>query len=216
VLKELREDVNALHRDDPAARSRTEVLLAYQGLHALFLHRIAHRLWRSGARLIARILSNLNRFFTGVEIHPAARIGRRVAIDHGAGVVIGETAEVGDDCVIYQGVTLGGVNLRPVKRHPTIGRKVVVGAGAKVLGAINVGDGARIGANAVVVDDVPPGAIAIGVPARAAGTKEKKARLHFDHYNLPDPLRRHLEEIHRRVDKLEGELAVLRVGDDNG
>lgn len=210
MLNELREDVNALYRDDPAARSRTEVLLAYQGLHAIFLHRIAHRLWRSGARLLARILSNVNRFFTGVEIHPAARIGRRVAIDHGAGVVIGETAVVGDDCVIYQGVTLGGVDLRPVKRHPTLGRKVVVGAGAKVLGAITVGDGARIGANAVVVNDVPPGAIAIGVPARLAGTREKEARLHFDHYNLPDPLRRHLEALDRRLGELEDELNRLK------
>ena len=210
MLTELRRDVNALYRDDPAARSRTEILLAYQGLHALTLHRIAHRLWRCGLKLPARILSNLGRFFTGIEIHPAARIGRGVAIDHGGGVVIGETAEVGDDCVIYQGVTLGGVDLRPVKRHPTVGRKVVIGAGAKVLGAITIGDGARIGANAVVVKDVPSGAIAIGIPARVAGTVEKDVRLHFDHYNLPDVLRRCLDDLGRRITDLEGLVTRLK------
>jgi len=210
VLNELTEDVNALYRDDPAARSRLEVLLAYQGLHALFLHRIAHRLWRCGTKIFARILSNINRFLTGIEIHPAARVGRGVAIDHGGGVVIGETTEVGDDCVIYQGVTLGGVDLRPVKRHPTVGRKVVIGAGAKVLGAITIGDGARIGANAVVVRDVPPGAIAIGIPARVTGAVERDFRLHFDHYNLPDPLRRYLDDLARRIGELEGEVTRLR------
>jgi serine O-acetyltransferase len=161
------EDLQAAVDHDPAARSRLEVALGYPGVHALWGYRAAHVLWhRPGLRLPARLLSQLVRFGTGVEIHPGAVLGRRFFIDHGMGVVIGETAQVGDDCVIFHGSTLGGTSMRRGKRHPTLGDGVVVGAGAKVLGPVWIGDGARIGANAVVIHDVPPGAAAVGVPAR--------------------------------------------------
>lgn len=165
--RSLREDLETARRRDPAARSLTEVALAYPGLHAVWVYRLAHRLWREPAlRLPARLLSQAARAVTGVEIHPGATIGRRLFIDHGMGVVIGETAVVGDDVVLFHGATLGGKTMRHGKRHPTVGDGVVVGAGAKVLGAVWIGDGAQIGANAVVLKDVPPGAVAVGVPAR--------------------------------------------------
>lgn len=166
-LQVLREDLETARRRDPAARTLAEVALTYPGLHAVWAHRVAHRMWREpGLRLPARILSHLTRSVTGVEIHPGATVGRRLFIDHGMGVVIGETAVVGDDVVLFHGSTLGGKSMRRGKRHPTVGDGVVVGAGAKVLGAIWIGDGAQIGANAVVLKDVPPGAVAVGVPAR--------------------------------------------------
>jgi serine O-acetyltransferase len=162
----LREDLEAARTRDPAARSALEVALGYPGVHAVWAYRIAHRMWREpGLRLPARLLSQLARFLTGIEIHPAAQLGRRLFIDHGMGVVIGETAMVGDDVVLFHGSTLGGRSMRKGKRHPTLGDNVVVGAGAKVLGPVWIGDGARIGANAVVVKDVPAGAVAVGVPA---------------------------------------------------
>ena len=161
------EDLEAAHRHDPAARSKLEVALGYPGVHAVWVYRLAHRMWQEpGLRLPARLLYQLARAATGVEIHPGARIGRRLFIDHGMGVVVGETAEVGDDVVLFHGSTLGGKTMRHGKRHPTLGDRVVVGAGAKVLGPVWIGDGAQIGANAVVVHDVPAGAIAVGVPAQ--------------------------------------------------
>lgn len=160
------EDLDAGIERDPAVDSRTEMALASPGLHAIWVHRIAHRLWnRTGTRLVARLLSQVSRALTGVEIHPGARIGRRFFIDHGMGVVIGETAEIGDDVMFYHGVTMGGRSMRRVKRHPTLGHNITVGAGARVLGPVTVGDGVQIGANAVVVKDVPAGAVAVGVPA---------------------------------------------------
>ena len=163
----LGEDLDTAARRDPAARSRAELLLAYPGLHAVWLHRVAHRWWqRPGWQLPARLLSNLNRSLTGVEIHPGARIGRRFFIDHGMGVVIGETAEIDDDVMIYHGVTLGGRSSSRGKRHPTVESDVTIGAGARILGPIRVGAGAQVGANSVVVRDVPPGAIVVGVPGR--------------------------------------------------
>jgi serine O-acetyltransferase len=162
----LREDVETAITRDPAARSRAEVVLAYPGLHALWVHRFSHAIWLKGHHLQARLLSQLSRAVTGVEIHPGATIGRRFFIDHGMGVVIGETAEIGDDVMLYQGVTLGGRSLEKVKRHPTLEDGVVVGAGARVLGAITIGEGAQVGANAVVVRDVPAGAVVVGVPGR--------------------------------------------------
>lgn len=167
LLATLREDLEAAHAHDPAARSRLEVALGYPGVHAVWGYRVAHRMWQEPAlRLPARLLSQLVRAITGVEIHPGARIGRRLFIDHGMGVVIGETAEVGDDVVMFHGTTLGGTSMRHGKRHPTVGDRVMIGTGAKVLGPVYVGDDARIGANAVVVHDVPPGASAVGVPAK--------------------------------------------------
>jgi len=166
MFKGLREDIEAVFQRDPAARSRLEVLLCYPGIHALILHRAAGRLWRRDWKLLARCISQLGRFATGIEIHPGARIGRRFFIDHGMGVVIGETAEVGDDVMLYHGVTLGGRSLERTKRHPTLEDGVTVGAGARILGPIVIGKGAQIGANSVVVRDVPAGATVVGVPGQ--------------------------------------------------
>ena len=172
----LREDIATVLEKDPAARSWLEVFLCYPGIHAQFIHRIANRFWRVGFTTLARMLSNLARTLTGIEIHPGATIGHRVFIDHGMGVVIGETAEVGDDCTIYQGVTLGGTSLNRAKRHPTLHRGVVVSAGAKVLGPFTVGANARIGANSVVIKEVPAGATAVGIPARIVIRDAEKRR----------------------------------------
>jgi serine O-acetyltransferase len=177
MFSRLREDLASVRERDPAARSTLEVLTCYPGVHALAFHRLAHAAWKKRLYWIGRFLSHVSRFLTGIEIHPGATLGRRVFIDHGMGVVIGETAEVGDDCTIYQAVTLGGTSLyRGAKRHPTLGKGVVVGAGAKVLGGFTVGDGARIGSNAVVVKPVPPGATAVGNPARIIDAERGDAR----------------------------------------
>jgi len=173
MFDRLRSDIQCILERDPAARSTFEVLTCYPGLHAVVLHRSAHWCWNHGFKWLGRFISHLGRFFTGIEIHPGATIGRRVFIDHGMGVVIGETAEVGDECTIYQGVTLGGTSLaKGAKRHPTLGRDVVVSAGAKVLGGFEVGDGAKIGSNAVVIKPVPAGATAVGIPARIIPSKK--------------------------------------------
>jgi serine O-acetyltransferase len=177
MFARLREDIACILERDPAARSRWEVLTCYPGLHALVLHRWAHACRSAGMHWLARFISHLARFLTGIEIHPGARIGRRVFIDHGMGVVVGETAEIGDDCTIYQGVTLGGTSLaRGAKRHPTLGRGVIVGANSQVLGGFTVGDGARVGSNAVVLKAVPPGATAVGNPARVIDAQADAAR----------------------------------------
>src|SRR5215510_14503013 len=167
MFSRIREDIASIFDRDPAARTAWEVVTCYPGFHALLIHRLAHWLWGMRLRWIARFVSHLSRWLTGIEIHPGAKVGRRVFIDHGMGVVIGETAEVGDECTIYQGVTLGGTSLTPgTKRHPTLGRGVIVSAGAKVLGGFTVGDGARVGSNAVLLKEVPPGATAVRIPAR--------------------------------------------------
>ena len=177
MFQRLREDIACILERDPAARSRWEVLTCYPGLHAVVLHRQAAWCWRHGFHWLARFISQLARFLTGIEIHPGATIGRRVFIDHGMGVVIGETAEIGDDCTIYQGVTLGGTSLaKGAKRHPTLGRGVIVGANAQVLGGFTVGDGARVGSSAVVLKPVPPGATAVGNPARIIAGRGRRAR----------------------------------------
>jgi len=208
-LKTLREDVKTVFARDPAARSKLEVLLCYPGLHALWLHRLAHYLWKHRLRLLARFVSHYARFLTGIEIHPNAVIGKRFFIDHGAGVVIGETAEIGEDVLMYQGVVLGGTTLEKKKRHPTIGNNVVVGSAAILLGPITVGDGARIGANSVVVRSVPPGAIVVGVPGRVVGDRGEPL-MDLEHGKLPDPfseaIRLILEEqarLSERLGKLE-------------
>lgn len=176
MFNHLREDIAVVFERDPAARSTFEVLTTYPGVHALLFHRLSNWLWRHGLRWLARFLSHLGRWFTGIEIHPGATIGRRVFIDHGMGVVIGETAEIGDDCTLYHGVTLGGTSWNKGKRHPTLGKGVVIGAGAKILGPITLGAGAKVGSNAVVVKDVPAGATAIGIPARILDSEQAKIR----------------------------------------
>lgn len=201
----LREDMQVAFQKDPAARSKAEVLLCYPGLHALWLHRLAHRLWLGNHRLLARLVSHLSRFLTGVEIHPGARIGRRFFIDHGMGVVIGETTEIGDDVLLYQGAVLGGTSLEKVKRHPTLGNGVVVGANAVVLGAITVGDYAKIGSGAVVIKPVPPRATVVGVPGRVVAPKEQAEppRLDLEHARLPDPVVDALRSLEARIEALE-------------
>jgi serine O-acetyltransferase len=227
MLKRIREDIAVVRERDPAARSTLEVLLCYPGIHAILLHRLANPLWRMGLTTAARFVSHIARVLTGIEIHPAARIGHRVFIDHGFGVVIGETAEVGNDCTIYQGVTLGGVSLgRGTKRHPTLEAGVVVGAGAKVLGSFTVGAGARIGSNSVVTKTVPPGATAVGIPARIISDdvdqrREADAnRMGFSAYAITqgadDPLSvalhqliDHVAEQDKRIDQLLESLERL-------
>lgn len=198
MFDNIREDVRCVLDRDPAARNAFEILTCYPGVHALLAHRLCHWLWTRRLRWLARFLSMLSRALTGIEIHPGARIGRRLFIDHGVGVVIGETAVIGDDVTLYHGVTLGGISTAKGKRHPTVGHQVVVGAGAKVLGPIQIGDGARIGSNAVVLKHVPEGATMIGIPARQAGTGAQAStraatarRIGFDAYgqtDLPDPV----------------------------
>jgi serine O-acetyltransferase len=176
MFKHLREDIAVVFERDPAARSTWEILTTYPGVHALLNHRLSHWLWNHGFKWLARMNSHIGRWLTGIEIHPGATIGRRVFIDHGMGVVIGETAEIGDDSTLYHGVTLGGTTWKKGKRHPTLGKGVVIGAGAKILGPLTVGDGAKIGSNAVVVKDVPPGATAVGIPARILDSDQAKQR----------------------------------------
>jgi len=230
MLNALFDEVDSIIARDPAARHRWEVITCYPGLHAVWLHRVAHFLWNSGLQWVARFWSMLARLLTGIEIHPGAKIGRRVFLDHGLGIVIGETTEIGDDCTIYQGVTLGGTSLyKGVKRHPTLGKGVVISAGAKVLGGFTVGDGARVGSNAVVLKEIPPGATAVGVPARilhpdlpssenGSDVNDKKA--YFSAYgitpNVDDPVSMALKglidatlEQEAKIKLLEAQVAKL-------
>jgi len=205
MWKRLREDIQMIKERDPAAKNYVEILLCYPGLHAIWFHRIAHFFYLWKWYTTARLISHFNRGITGIEIHPGATIGRRVFIDHGMGVVIGETSEIGDDCLIYKGVVLGGTTLVKKKRHPTLGNRVVVGSNSTILGAITIGDGARIGSNSVVVKSVPPGATVVGVPGRIVEslTAETRAELDFEHGNLPDPLSdlmKMLLQLHSRLE----------------
>lgn len=201
----LREDIQSVFERDPAARSTLEVIVNYSGLHAVWGHRLAHWLWRRQLRLLARIVSQFTRFMTGIEIHPGAQIGPQFFIDHGMGVVIGETAELGRCVTMYHGVTLGGTSLEKGKRHPTIGNNVVIGAGAKILGAITVGDNSRIGANAVVVKSVPPNSVVVGVPGQVVQRSQPRptTRPDLDHGRLPDAIGDALVELMQRVEELE-------------
>lgn len=212
MFETVRRDIQAALERDPAARSRWEVLLCYPGVHALWFHRLAHRVWRSGWLVPARLVSHLGRFFTGIEIHPGARIGRGLFIDHGMGVVIGETSEIGDNVTLYQGVTLGGTSLKREKRHPTLGRNVVVGAGAAILGAITIGDGSRIGGGSVVVNDVPPNSVVVGIPGKVIYRDGKRVETtpDLEHSDLPDPLAKTMEQLMDRIHALESELESLR------
>ncbi len=208
MFETLREDIRAVFARDPAARSIAEVIFCYPGLHALWFHRVAHFLWRHKFRFLARLLSHIGRFLTGIEIHPGATIGRRLFIDHGSGVVIGETAEIGDDVLIYQGVVLGGTTLERKKRHPTIGNRVVMGAGAVVLGAITVGDDVRIGSGSVVVKPVPPGTTVVGVPGKIVEDRHAPL-IDLEHSKLPDPVAEAIRLVLKGQDKLEERLRRL-------
>ena len=204
----IKEDIKAVFARDPAARSSLEIILCYPGLHALWFHRVSHFLWRRRLRLLARCISHISRFLTGIEIHPGAKIGRRFFIDHGAGVVIGETAEVGDDVLMYQGAGLVGTSLKKEKRHPTIGNNVVIGTGAVVLGAITIGDEARIGAGSVVIKPVPPGATVVGIPGRIVEDRHKMIP-DLEHGKLPDPVADAIRLVLKEQDKLEERLRRL-------
>jgi len=228
MLDRIREDISCVFERDPAARSTWEVITCYPGFHALLIHRLAHWLWRIKMRWLARFVSHCSRFLTGIEIHPGAKIGRRVFIDHGMGVVIGETAELGDDCTLYHGVTLGGTTWNKGKRHPTLMQGVVIGAGAKVLGPIFIGEGAKIGSNAVVVKDVPAGATALGIPARVIldeqdkTREEKAAKLGFSAYAVTakaedDPLAKAVQglldqsvEMDKRIELILNQIEELQ------
>lgn len=201
----IREDIACVLERDPAAHSWLEVLLAYSGLHAVWFHRLNHRLWRAGFRTLARVLAQIARGLTGIEIHPGATIGPRLFIDHGMGVVIGETAEIGADVTLYHGVTLGGVSSQPGKRHPTIEDGVVIGAGAKVLGAITVGKNTRIGANAVVVKDVEPDMVVVGIPGKPVHRQEERPAQGADlrHDVLPDIISEQLDRVLERLEAIE-------------
>ena len=203
------EDIGAICENDPAARSQFEVALVYPGLHALWMHRGAHALWTRDAKLAARVMANLNRFVTGIEIHPGARIGRRVVIDHGMGIVIGETATVGDGCLLYKGIVLGGTSLERKVRHPQIGKNVVIGSNACILGAIHVGDHARIGSGSVVVREVPPEATVVGVPARVIVPKHARFDAALDHANLPDPVTDMIRALAEQNERLRERIAAL-------
>ncbi len=218
MFPRLEEEIAVVFERDPAARNTWEVITCYPGFHALLFHRLGHWLWGAGFKWLARLTSHLGRWLTGIEIHPGANIGRRFFIDHGMGVVIGETADIGDDCTLYHGVTLGGTSWNKGKRHPTLGNGVVVGAGAKILGPIMIGDGAKVGSNAVVVKDVPPGATAIGIPARIV--EEQGASGRFAAYALGkdanDPVAKALHELidhsvdtDKRIDQILADLKRL-------
>ncbi len=211
MFEALRDDIRTVLERDPAARSALEVLLCYSGVHALAFHRIARRLWGAGWLTLARWVSHVARFLTGIEIHPAARLGRGLFIDHGMGVVIGETAEVGDNVTLLQGVTLGGTSLKREKRHPTLGNNVVVGAGAKIIGALKIGDGSRIGAGSVVVREVPSNSVVVGVPGRVTYRDGQRVEgIDLNQVDLPDPVAKAIEQLQDRILRLEAEVDALR------
>ncbi|MGH7917533.1 MAG: serine O-acetyltransferase [Candidatus Binataceae bacterium] len=215
TIDAMREDIQAVFERDPAARTTLEVVLAYPGLHAIWLHRAAHWLWRHDLKLIGRLVSELSRGLTGIEIHPGAKIGRRLFIDHGMGVVIGETAEIGDDVLIYQGVTLGGTSLRKEKRHPTIENHVMISAGAAVIGPVRIGQGSRIGAGAVVVSSAPPYSTIVGIPGKVIeGESTSQDVAALDHARLPDPVARAMGKLVDKINQLGSRLAELEERQD--
>lgn len=211
MFETLRRDIQAARDRDPAVRSTLEILFCYPGVHALWIQRLAHWFWMRGFLFVGRFISHVNRFLTGIEIHPAARLGPGLFIDHGMGVVIGETTEVGENVTIYQGVTLGGTSLERKKRHPTIGDNVVIGAGAKILGPFTVGDNSKIGSASVVVNEVPPNSVVVGVPGRVIYRDGKKvSQTDFDWTDLPDPVAQAMQCLLDRMVELEKELEELK------
>jgi serine O-acetyltransferase len=213
MFKTLREDIRTIFNRDPAARSTLEILCCYPGLHALWGYRVAHFFWTHHMRFFGRLISQWTRFFTGIEIHPGAKIGKRLFIDHGMGVVVGETAEIGDDVLIYQGVVLGGTSLEKHKRHPTVGNRVVIGAAAIVLGPILIGDDARVGANSVVVNPVPAGKTVVGIPGKIVEDR-RETIFNLEHGTLPDPINDALQAIISHQDKIEERLKKLETTSD--
>ncbi|MCK8826001.1 serine O-acetyltransferase [Fuchsiella alkaliacetigena] len=206
MLKLIRDDVQVIFERDPAAKSLLEVILTYSGLHSIITHRIAHFLYNKRMPLLPRLISQISRFFTGIEIHPGAEIGKGFFIDHGMGVVIGETTEIGDNVTLYQGVTLGGTGKETGKRHPTLGNNVMVSAGAKVLGAMKIGDNVKVGAGAVVLDPVPENCTVVGIPGKIVvqDGERVKGEIDLEHGDLPDPVEETLKSINERIKKLEG------------
>ena len=211
MFKTLRENINSVYERDPAARNALEVLLCYPGLHAVYFHKISHFLWKHKFRLLARLVSQAGRFFTGIEIHPGAKIGKRFFIDHGMGVVIGETAEIGDDVTIYHGVTLGGTSWKKEKRHPTIGDRVIIGTGAKILGPLTIGHDSKVGANSVVVNEVPAHSTVVGIPAKS--TKRDESEVHdnidLEHNRLFDPAFYEISLLKSKISELENRIKEI-------
>lgn len=207
MISRMREDIQSIFHRDPAARNAFEVLTCYPGLHAIWLHRVAHWLWRHNWKLLARLVSHVSRWLTGIEIHPGAKIGRRFFIDHGMGVVIGETTEIGDNCTLYQGVTLGGTGKDKGKRHPTLGNNVLVGTGAKILGPMKIGDNARIAAGAVVLEEVPANATAVGVPARVVRINGVRPN-NLDQVHVTDPVSQELGRMNTLLENIEQKLGM--------
>ena len=211
MFKTLRENINSVYERDPAARNALEVLLCYPGLHAVYFHKVSHFLWKHKLRLLARLVSQAGRFFTGIEIHPGAKIGRRFFIDHGMGVVIGETAEIGDDVTIYHGVTLGGTSWKKEKRHPTVGDRVIIGTGAKILGPLTIGHDSKVGANSVVVNEVPAHSTVVGIPAKS--TKRDESEVHdnidLEHNRLFDPAFYEISLLKSKISELENRIKEI-------
>lgn len=210
MFKRIKNDIRVVFERDPAVKNTLEVILCYPGVHAIFAHRIAHALYRRKWYVLARVISQISRFFTQIEIHTGAKIGEGLFIDHGAGIVIGETTEIGDNVTIYQGVTLGGTGKEKGKRHPTIGNNVVISAGAKVLGSFKVGDNVRIGAGSVVLKEVPPNSTVVGVPGRPVvkdEEQERQAIINLEHHKLDDPVAEAIQSLQERIEKLEAQLA---------
>ncbi|WP_188392403.1 serine O-acetyltransferase [Compostibacillus humi] len=218
MFRRMKEDMDVVFEQDPAARSYLEVFLTYSGLHAIWSHRVAHFFYKRKLFFIARVISQVSRFFTGIEIHPGAKIGRRFFIDHGMGVVIGETCEIGDDVTIFQGVTLGGTGKEKGKRHPTIKDNVLISTGAKVLGSITIGENSKVGGGAVVIKDVPPNCTVVGVPGKVVVQNGKRVSRDLDHHKLPDPVADKFKEMQTEIEALKAEIAKLKermTEDDN-
>lgn len=209
MFKNLRREIRAIKEKDPAARSTLEILLCYPGFYALLMHRVSHYLWNHSLKLLARMNSNLARFLTGIEIHPGATFGKGVFIDHGMGVVVGETAEIGDDVLIYQGVILGGTTTQKTKRHPTVEKGVIIGAGAKVMGNITIGEYSKIGTGAVVLKDVPPESTCVGVPGRIVKCRRTAAKVDLEHNKLPDPVADAIDTLSRHLKESDENIKIL-------
>lgn len=214
IFKRMKEDMDNVFEQDPAARTYLEVFLTYSGLHAIWAHRIAHAFYKRRFYFIARVISQLSRFLTGIEIHPGAKIGRKFFIDHGMGVVIGETCEIGDNVTIYQGVTLGGTGKEKGKRHPTIKDNVLIATGAKVLGSITIGENSKVGAGSVVLRDVPANSTVVGIPGKVVVQNGKRVNRDLDHHKLPDPIMDRLTKMQQEIDALKDELEKLK-GDES-